>query len=285
MNIHHARHHPPRRSRCLLRLGRAAARSVAARQADRGRRRRRAGGVVRGQGVRREGRHAGTAGARALPAAHLRRRSLQGVLAAGRCRDEGARRLHAAGRAHLDRRGLRRRRGLHASLRLAGRDRPEDPAAREERARAADLGRRSAHQASRQDRLAGRQARRPGRGRSRPRARLPARPAGRVDVGRGPGHAHAAGRARRDNHRPAGAIPRRMRSIACSVRRRARSSWRWPGTATRARSARTIAHNPPARSRRSAASPPSRASTAPRWPISPTASARGCAPSRWPAAP
>ena len=76
-------------------------------------------------------------------------------------------RLHAAGRAHLDRRGLRRRRGLHASLRLAGRDRPEDPPAREERARPADLGRRGAHQAPGQDRLAGRQARRAGRGRSR----------------------------------------------------------------------------------------------------------------------
>ena len=117
------------------------------------------------------------------------------------------------------------------------------------------------------------------------RAGVPARPAGRVDVGRGPGHARAAGRAWRDDHRPAGRTPRRTRSIACSVRRRARSSWRWPGTAIRARSARTIARSRPARSRRSAASPPSSASTGRRWLISPTASARGCAPSRWPAAP
>ena len=36
---------------------------------------------------------------------------------------ERARRFHAAGRAHLDRRGLRRRRRLHASVRPAGRDR------------------------------------------------------------------------------------------------------------------------------------------------------------------
>ena len=65
----------------------------------------------------------GRRGARALPAADLRRRPLQGIPAARRRRDQGARRLHAAGRAHLDRRGLRRRRRLHASVRLAGRDR------------------------------------------------------------------------------------------------------------------------------------------------------------------
>ena len=57
------------------------------------------------------------------PRADLRRRPLQGVPAARRRRDRRARRLHAAGRAHLDRRGLRRRRRLHASVRLAGRDR------------------------------------------------------------------------------------------------------------------------------------------------------------------
>ena len=58
----------------------------------------------------------------------------------------------------------------------------------------ADLGRRGAHQAPREDRLAGGQARRAGRRRSRDRARVPSRPAGRADVGRGPGHQGAAGR-------------------------------------------------------------------------------------------
>ena len=43
----------------------------------------------------------------------------------------------------------------------------DDPPPRARRARPADLGRRRAHQAPRQDRLAGREARRAGRGRSR----------------------------------------------------------------------------------------------------------------------
>ena len=47
------RHHPPRRPRLVLRLGRAARRSGAPRPARHRRRRRRAGGQLRGQGVRR----------------------------------------------------------------------------------------------------------------------------------------------------------------------------------------------------------------------------------------
>ena len=84
---------------------------------------------------------------------------------------EGARRLHAAGRAHLDRRGLRRRRW---AARISSARRPRSPQKIRqrvrERARPADLGRRRAHQAPGQDRLAGRQARRAGRGRSRDRS-------------------------------------------------------------------------------------------------------------------
>ena len=53
------------------------------------------------------------------PATDLCRRPFQRVPAARRRRDQGARRFHAAGRAHLDRRSVRRRRGLHASVRLA----------------------------------------------------------------------------------------------------------------------------------------------------------------------
>ena len=70
------------------------------------------------------------------PQLHLRRRPFQGVSAARRCRDRRARRFHAAGRAHLHRRGLCRRRRLHPSVRLAGRDRGHDPRA----ACAAELG-------------------------------------------------------------------------------------------------------------------------------------------------
>ena len=82
---------------------------------------------------------------------------------------------------------FRRCRRLHPSVRPAGRDRASDPAPRACRARSADLGRRGAHQASGEDRLAGRQARRAGRRRSRYGAGVPARPAGRADVGRRPG--------------------------------------------------------------------------------------------------
>ena len=64
------------------------------------------------------------------PQLHLRRRPLQGVPAARRRGDRRARRLHAAGRAHLHRRGLRRRRRLHASVRPAGRDRARRSGAR-----------------------------------------------------------------------------------------------------------------------------------------------------------
>ena len=197
-------HHPPCGPRCLLCIGRAAARPVAARQADRRRRRGRARRLVRGQGLRRPRRHAGTAGARALSAADLRRRPFQGVPAAGRCRHRRARRFHAAGRADLHRRGLRRRRGVHASVRSAGRDRRRGAAPRADGARPADLDRRGPHQAPGEDRLASGQARRAGGGRSRHRARFPARPAGRADVGRRSGHQGAAGRDRRPHHRPAG---------------------------------------------------------------------------------
>ena len=161
-----------------------------------------------------------------------------------------------------------------------------DPPARADRARAADLGRRGAHQASRQDRLAGRQARRARRRRSRRRARVPARSAGRADVGRRPGHQGAAGRARRHDHRPAGGDARPRRSSGCSGRaageKLAALAWnrdpREIETHRRAQSAgaqSALGRKPARRS----------ASSARRCAISPTASARGCAPSRGPAAP
>ena len=148
-----------------------------------------------------------------------------------------------------------------------------------DRARPADLGRRRPHQAPRQDRLAGRQARRAGGGRSRDRARLPPRPAGRADVGRRPG---GAGRASPRSASPPSASsprPRRVRSRVSSARRRARSSPRSPGTATRARSRRTAAPTRRARSRRSAGSRSTTSSSGRRSATSPTASRAGCAPS------
>ena len=119
------------------------------------------------------------------------------------------------------------------------------------------------------------------------RARLPARPAGRADVGR------RARPPRRGwptigvhDHRPAGR--RRSARVARAAARpgggrealRARLE---PRSARR--SGRTGARTPPARSRRSAGSPRPSASSCRRCAISPTASAAGCAPSRVPAAP
>ena len=118
------------------------------------------------------------------------------------------------------------------------------------------------------------------------RARLPARPAGRADVGRRTGHQGAAGRERRAHHRAAGADARRaVAGAAARSARRARSSRRSPGTAIRARSRRIAARTRPARSRRSAGSPPKSASSGRRCCISPTGSAAGCAPNRGPAGP
>ena len=78
-----------------------------------------------------------------------------------------------------------------------------DPPPGAERTWPADLDRRRAHQAPGQNRLASRQARRARGRRSRHRACLPARPAGRADVGRRPGHQGAARGDRRAHHRAA----------------------------------------------------------------------------------
>ena len=107
-------------------------------------------------------------------------------------------------RAHLHRRGLRRRGRVHASLRFAGRDREDGSGSRARRAWLADVHRRGAHQAPGEDRLAGRQAGWTGRRRSGHRTRVPARSARRADVGRGSGHRGAARRDRRLHHRSTG---------------------------------------------------------------------------------
>ena len=82
----------------------------------------------------------------------------------------------------------------------------------------ADFDRRRAHQAPGEDRLAGRQARRPGRRRSRARTGIPARPAGRADVGRGSGDEGAARRGGHHDDRPAGAELARIAWSDCSGR-------------------------------------------------------------------
>ena len=88
------------------------------------------------------------------------------------------------------------------------------------------------------------------------RAGFPARPAGRADVGRRARDPGAAGGSGHRHHRPArGAFPARAAAPA-GAGARARSSRRWPGTAIRARSARTAGRIPPARNRRWAAGRP-----------------------------
>ncbi len=199
---------PARGPRRLLRVGRAAARSRAARAADRGRRqrpgRRRARRLVRGEGLRGARRDGGLAGAAAVPADHVRARALLAIPAAGRRRDGHPARGDAGGGADLDRRGVPRRDRLDPPVRATGRDRRQAAGQGAARGRAADLDRRGPDQAPGQGRLPGGQAGRAGRGRAGAGAGVPRPAAGRADVGRRTGGAAAAGRARRAHDRRAG---------------------------------------------------------------------------------
>ena len=141
-----------------------------------------------------------------------------GVPAAGRRRHPGVGRLHAARRADFHRRGFCRCRGLHPTLWSAGRHRQNNPTPRAGGAGTADLGRRGAHQAPREDRLASGQTGRAGGRRSRGRARFSSRPAGRADVGSGPGHQGAVGRKGRVDHWPVGEAPARVAGAAARRR-------------------------------------------------------------------
>ena len=113
-------------------------------------------------------------------------------------------RFHAFHRAHLHRRGLRRRGGVHTSLRFAGRDRKDSSGPRAHRAWLAAVNRRGAYQAPRENRIAGREAGRIGRRRSKNGTRVPSRAARRTDVGRGPRHRGAACQDRHHHHRSIG---------------------------------------------------------------------------------
>ena len=160
-------HHSPRGPRRLLCVGRTAARPSPARQADCGRRRRRSRGLLRSAGLRRTKRHAWTARAATLSRPRVCRRTFRRIPTARRRRHRSPERFHAFHRAHLHRRGLRRRCRVHASLRFAGRDRKDGSGSRARRAWLADVNRRGAYQAPGEDRIAGREAGWIGRRRSR----------------------------------------------------------------------------------------------------------------------
>ena len=102
-------HDPACRPRLVLRVGRAARRSAAARPAGHRRRRGRARGELRGQGVRRAHGDGRRAGAPAVPAGGRGRAADVGLLGGEQGRVRGVRRHDAAGRGALDRRGVPRR--------------------------------------------------------------------------------------------------------------------------------------------------------------------------------
>ena len=104
------RHHPPRGPRLVLRVGRAARRPGAARPAGHRRRRRRARGELRGQGVRRAHGDGRRPGAAAVPGRRRRAAPLRRLHRGQPGRVRGVRGHDAARRGHLDRRGVPRRR-------------------------------------------------------------------------------------------------------------------------------------------------------------------------------
>ena len=196
-------------------------------------------------------------------------------------------RFHASGRADLHRRGLCRRRGLHPSVRLAGRD-------CEARSGAA-CGRSSAFRSRSASRAPNIWRRLPRKWPSPTgwsvvdpddRTRLPARPAGRADVGRRPGHQGAAGRDRRASPSGSWRRPRDGRSSGCLV---AAAGGEARSAGVEPRSARNQDPSPRAIGRRAVgARQEARAksgSSDPRCFISRTGSPAGCAPSRGPAGP
>ena len=126
--------------------------------------------------------------ASAVPRPDRRPAAVRGVLAGEQGGLRDLRRHHTARRGDLDRRSVPRRRRAPQAVGYAGRDRGATCAPCARRGRAADHGRRGAHEVPRQGRERRRQARRAARRRSGPRARVPPPAAGREAVGRRPGH-------------------------------------------------------------------------------------------------
>ncbi len=243
-------HDPARRPRRVLRVGRAAARSIAARSPDRGRRRRGAGRLLRGQALRGARRHVGMAGQAPVPRPDRSSTGTSRSTSGSATRYGDPRRLHPARAAHLHRRGLPRRVGLGAPVRPGRGHRRADPRPGARRDRPADLGRRSAHQAPRQDRLAGGQARRPGRGEPDRRARVPRPAARRARVGHRPGDASSGSPSAASAPSAAGRRRPTARCVRCSdsalgtkVGALAANDDRAPGSAQRSRRDRSASQS------------------------------------------
>ena len=188
-------HDPARRSRRVLRLGRATRRSPAPRPARHRRIRRRARRELRGACVRRSHRHGRAPRTPALPDRGRRqpthvgvRRSEQGRLP--RLRGHGATRG-----GPLDRRGIPRRARARANQRHARRDRSPPPAGGPRAGRAADHGRGCADEVPGQGCKRRCQAGRAARRAAGRRARIPPPPAGGATLGRWSGDVRQAQRA------------------------------------------------------------------------------------------
>ena len=127
-------HHPARRPRCVLRVGRATRRPPAARAARDRRDGRRALGELRSAGIRRPHRDGRTPGLPAVPACSGGPAPDVRLLGGEQGGVRGVRRHDAGGRRAVDRRGLPRRSRAGAHQRHAHRDRRAAP---ERRRRAA----------------------------------------------------------------------------------------------------------------------------------------------------
>ena len=158
-------HHPARRPRCVLRLGRATGRSEPARTTGHRRRRRRPGRQLRGQGVRGAHGDGRSSGPPSLSDGHRRRPPDVGLHRGEPGGLRGLQRHHTARRGHLDRRGVPGRGGPASVVRHSDRDR-DPPAPRGTRPRGpAHHGRGGPDQVPGQGGERGGQTRRPAGGR------------------------------------------------------------------------------------------------------------------------
>ena len=155
---------PARRSRRVLRVGRAAGRRAAPREAGDRRRRRRAGRELRGEGIRHPHGDGRPAGATAVPASDRRPAAHVRVLGGEQGGLRGVRGHDAARRGALDRRGVPRRPRAQAPRRAGSRHRGAAAAQGPRRGRAPDHGRDRADEVPGQGRERGGEAGRAARG-------------------------------------------------------------------------------------------------------------------------